>query len=454
MLTINSPSTYIPERKYIISVLFGDFLGLEHRIQFNHETDITVKGTDGKKLVLSDIFFQTPRDDWLTSVSLPKKPLPIWDTRQTVTGVPLVDAKVPVIFGKLQDVSDKRSFIPLDIFGSAFFMFSRYEELVLTERDMYGRFPASASLAFQNGFLERPIINEYLEILWGALKQIWPGLSRKKRSFRLIATHDVDIPFEFLVQPLWKLLLKLGGDISRRRNLFLALKNFVGWTKVRIGHQNDPFNTFDWIMDQSERAGIKSSFNIMSGGRTPMDFYYPIESPDIQSLLENMIDRGHEIGFHPSYKTATDGYLWRKEFERLKACVKGHDIQGGRQHFLQFQVPTTWRFWSENGLIYDSTLCYADHAGFRCGTCYEYPVFDLEKRRKMSLRERPLIVMDRTVIDDAYLGLGATQTALDYMLTLKNYCRKFRGDFVLLWHNQRFVDRKEREIYRALIGAN
>ncbi len=71
----------------------------------------------------------------------------------------------------------------------------------------------------------------------------------------------------------------------------------------------------------------------------------------------------------------------------------------------------------------------------------------------MSLREQPLIVMDRTVIDDAYLGLGATQTALDYMLKLKNYCRKFRGDFVLLWHNQRFVNRKEREIYRVLIGA-
>ena len=138
----------------------------------------------------------------------------------------------------------------------------------------------------------------------------------------------------------------------------------------------------------------------------------------------------------------------------MKAYVKGCDIQGGRQHFLQFQVPTTWRFWSENGLVYDSTLAFADHAGFRCGTCYEYPVFDLEKRTTMSLRERPLIVMDRTVVDDAYQGLGATQTALDYMLTLKNYCQKFRGDFVLLWHNQRFVDRKEREIYQILTGAN
>jgi hypothetical protein len=454
MLTINSPSTYIPERKYIIGILFGDFLGLEHRIQFNHGSNITINDTDGKKLVLADIFFHTPRDIWLTPESLPQKPLPIWDSRQAVPGVTLFEPKVPVIFGEMQKISGENPYIPLDILGSSFFMLSRYEEIIMPERDIYGRFPAVASLAFQNGFLQRPIINEYLEILWGALKQIWPDLERKKRFFRLIATHDVDIPFEFLLQPLWKLLLKMGGDISRRRNLLLAMKKFVAWTKVRFRHQNDPFNTFDWIMDQSERSGIKSSFNVMSGGRSPKDFYYPIESPDIKGLIKKIIDRGHEIGFHPSYETATDGNLWRKEFERLKASVKGYDIHGGRQHFLQFQVPTTWRFWSDNGLAYDSTLSFADHAGFRCGTCYEYPVFDLEKRSEMNLRERPLIVMDRTVIDDDYQGFGATQSALDYILELKHHCRKFHGDFVLLWHNQRFVDREEREIYRNLIGLN
>ena len=101
MLTINSPSTYIPERKYIIGLLFGEFLGLEHRIRFNHEPDVSVKDADGKKLVLADNFFQTSQDDWLTSVSLPQKPLPIWDSRQIVSGIPLLDPIVPVIFGNL-----------------------------------------------------------------------------------------------------------------------------------------------------------------------------------------------------------------------------------------------------------------------------------------------------------------------------------------------------------------
>ena len=61
----------------------------------------------------------------------------------------------------------------LDIFGSVFFMITRYEEVVKSDRDEYDRFPAAASLAYQEGFLDRPIVNEYLEILWTCMKRLW-----------------------------------------------------------------------------------------------------------------------------------------------------------------------------------------------------------------------------------------------------------------------------------------
>jgi hypothetical protein len=115
-------------------------------------------------------------------------------------------------------------------------------------------------------------------------------------------------------------------------------------------------------------------------------------------------------------------------------------------------VPITWRYWADNGLKYDSTLGFADHAGFRCGTCYEYPVYDLENRRVLPLRERPLIAMDASVIDERYMGLGPTEAAVDYLLELKRHCQRFDGDYVLLWHNQRFTDPREREIYRTVIA--
>jgi hypothetical protein len=39
----------------------------------------------------------------------------------------------------------------------------------------------------------------------------------------------------------------------------------------------------------------------------------------------------------------------------------------------------------EAGIDYGSTLSYADHAGFRCGVCYEYPAFDIKKRKQLKL---------------------------------------------------------------------
>ncbi len=67
---------------------------------------------------------------------------------------------------------------------------------------------------------------------------------------------------------------------------------------------------------------------------------------------------------------------------------------GGRQHYLRWNAPATWRNYAEAGLDYDTTLSYADHAGFRCGTCHPFPVFDVERNTALDLLEYPLIVRE------------------------------------------------------------
>ena len=56
------------------------------------------------------------------------------------------------------------------------------------------------------------------------------------------------------------------------------------------------------------------------------------------------------------------------------------------------------------------------------------------------------------VIDERYMGLGQTAEAFNYMKQLRDYCSLFGGDFVILWHNDRFINNLEREIYQALIN--
>jgi hypothetical protein len=452
MLVITTSPTYRRERKYICRLVFEYFWGLEYTLEYKRQSHVSIRGDDGQTLIVADIFFQTPTVHWLQPESLPCQPLEKIPVSCDEKGLAPWATDLPILFGRSLLMFNDPGELALDVFGSSFFLISRYEEYVHQEKDRHLRFPAEASIAFQNGFIDRPLVNEYLEILWMHMKRLWPGLKRKQRSFRCLPTHDVDIPFAYLGRPFRKILLQSAVDVYHGHEFRQILENFSQWRRVNRTEGDDPFDTFDWIMQIAEEEGINACFNFMSGGRLPIDYYYPIEGFHIQKLIRKIIQRGHEIGFHPSYQTALDGGRWKSEFERFSTAISGCRVRGGRQHFLRFNAPATWRYWADNGLEYDSTLGFADHAGFRCSTCYEYPVYDLENRQELNLRERPLIAMDTSVIDDNYMGMGLTEVAVDYLLELKRRCRYYKGDFVLLWHNQRFVDPREKEIYRTVIG--
>ncbi|MCX7992388.1 MAG: polysaccharide deacetylase family protein [Fimbriimonadales bacterium] len=157
---------------------------------------------------------------------------------------------------------------------------------------------------------------------------------------------------------------------------------------------------------------------------------------------------------HPSYETYRRPEQIRREFERLQAAAHALGVQqprwGGRQHYLRWENPITWQAWDDAGLDYDSTLSFADHAGFRCGMCYEYPVFNLQTRQTLRVRERPLIVMEGTLFD--YMGLSYDD-ALALLCLLGRRCRQFGGEFVLLWHNSYLLARWHREFYSHALQA-
>jgi hypothetical protein len=370
----------------------------------------------------------------------------------------VVSPLLPLLFSRNPDdpqyfcSSDDRIELGLDIFGSIFFMLSRYEEVVKRDRDIHGRFPSRASLAGQEGFLDRPIVNEYVEILWACLKRLWPSIERKRRDFRVLPSHDVDCPAYFTFYPKREIVMGMMGDVLKRGSPSLALKKLDTWRNLKAGLSRDPFDTFEWLMERSERSGWTSTFNFMAGGETQYDRpRYPLNHELVQDLLGRIADRGHEIGFHPSYATMSDETRWRIELDTLRGHIPRGTVRGGRQHYLRFETPTTWRFWNDSGLEYDSTLTYADRAGFRCGSCYEFPVYDLERRETLRLRERPTIVMESTVISGRYMGLGTGPKAHELMGALRDRCKMYGGDFAVLWHNSMLDEAGLKELYRRSI---
>jgi peptidoglycan/xylan/chitin deacetylase (PgdA/CDA1 family) len=183
-----------------------------------------------------------------------------------------------------------------------------------------------------------------------------------------------------------------------------------------------------------------------------------MDLPLIRQLMRNMHDRGHEIGLHTSYHTYQDLHQTKKEFEVLRQACEREGIKqstwGGRQHCLRWETPTTFQNWEDAGLNYDSTLTYAEKIGFRTGTCYQYSVFNILKRKHLHLQERPLCVMDVTITRPTYMGLSiADGTALSAVKIVKGRCRLFHGLFTLLWHNTSFVSSDDVALYQNIISA-
>jgi len=429
MIQILIPDNFIPERKYIINIFFNEFLGLDYQEDISNIKHYEIILENKKKLVIKDDFFSR-FDEGLTYLAEKNIPKKVKFTRNKF----IIEDNIPVIFGDNElKVDENEILCGIDIFASSFFMLSRWEEYFNKIGDVYGRFPVIKALAYKNKFIERPIVNEYLEMLWNMLTFLSINQNRKERKFELVLTHDVD--YLYKMKLIRHVLKTMGGDVLKRKSLKLALSRVNEYIKIKKEKKKDPYDTFDYLMDKSESIGKKSHFYFMSGGITKKDNHYKIE--EAHGILQKILRRGHIVGFHGSYSSYNNPVQWRKEKKLLAKFCK-YNPKEGRQHFLMFEVPTTWQIWEDNNMKIDSTLTYPDKEGFRCGTGDLFSTFNIKTRKKLNLKEMPLIIMEGTLLDSIYRGLSSDE-ALKIVKYYIDISKKYNSKLTLLWHNSSFI---------------
>lgn len=347
--------------------------------------------------------------------------------------------------------------IHYDILGLTYWMLTRQEEVDAQALDRHCRFPASASHAGRHGYLDRPVVDEWLMVLGQIIQCQWPHVTLRQHRFLMRPSHDVDRPSRYGFARDVKLARVMLGDALRHgRPQALLLGPWVRMTTRRRLHPLDPLNTFDWLMNVSERHGLTSAFYFICGRTDPRkDADYEPEHPAIRELLRRIHARDHEIGLHPSYHTFRNPKELANEADRLRRVCAEEGIEqaewGGRMHYLRWQMPLTLQGCSQAGMDYDSTLGYAEAPGFRCGTCFDYPAFDPVKGEPLPLRIRPLIAMEASVISPLYLGLGIGDAAFERFALLKQRCRAVSGTFSLLWHNSELTTQAQRALYERVL---
>lgn len=289
-------------------------------------------------------------------------------------------------------------------------LFTRKEEYTNPLRDQYGRFPYYAS---RNRDIFEPRVSQYL--VEHGYQVNYPD----DAPFAVCLTHDIDAIYQSIASKGLNAyhLFKQGNSPGALKKLF------------QMRSRKLPFFNFSSIMDLEEKYGAKSTFFFKADRPGDQEYTYNIE--DVETEVGAIIDRGWEVGLHGGHSTYLNPGEMKEKRERLEK-VTGKPVIGYRNHYLRFLVPETWEYLSQAGFRYDSTLGYADCAGFRNGMCHPFRPFNLNMGKEIDILEIPLVVMDRTL--DSYMRMD-TKIGWEVIQKLIDTVEKCHGIFTILWHN-------------------
>lgn len=376
----------------------------------------------------------------------------IYGTPSSLPSLPLTEIEgIPLLFGNNKIKQEGSTLIVhADLVASTYFLITRYEETIKRSlRDQHGRFPGKESLPYRAGFIHRPLVDEYRKLIRRWLKHSYPQIPDiKEQIHKVYLTHDVDAPFLYRS---WKGMIRSLRD---RRDLWKSLKGRFGPA------ENDPYYTFPWLFRQDsqlkhslEEERCQTILFIKGGGNTRQD--KPVYNPgsaDIQRLIKAALRDRIYIGLHSSYQSGLCPTQIPKEKKKLETHT-GQAIRLNRHHFLASREPEDMDQLETTGFTDDFTMGYADVPGFRLGTCHPVRWINPVTRRLSSLRLHPLTVMDCSLDEPQYMGLGY-QEAQNYCMNLIDQTSHVGGDLVLLWHNTSFENESKsyhRELYSYLL---
>jgi hypothetical protein len=440
-LQVIIPSNNVEERAYIIQVMLSDFLSIPYELVISDKCKDYTLIRENRKIFIKDAFFGKFEEplSYLNRYNLPDKIS--WFTR--------TEDKIPLIFGEdLLRIGDDQIYCGLDIFASSFFMLTRWEECVIEKRDSFGRCDESEMFVVKYNLSDRPVVNEYCSLLRELLLRMEVDIPAAPGHFNAMITHDVDFLFRY--GSLLSVGQNLAGDIINRKSLRTAALTISNYVDYKRGKVKDPFDTFDELMDISEKHGLKSSFFFKPSIPGEYDCTYSIFDKRVTNIITKIYKRGHEAGIHPSKNTFHNESQFNKEVNRIRSLDV--PVFGGRQHFLLYDIPETFSYWEKANMEYDSGLGFSKNSGFRCGVCQPFKVFDIRQRKRLKLVEKPFSVMDA-----AFIPMKPEPDILyENILRIVNQVKKYSGLFVLLWHNDGFnrpESGKYKEVYTEVLKS-
>jgi hypothetical protein len=318
----------------------------------------------------------------------------------------------------------ERSNLPFDIFSASFFLLSRYEEYLPHVKDIHGRFSPKDSLAFQNGFLKLPVVDIWAHKLLETLKERFPNLKGKKRTYHFTSIIDVTTSHAFAYRGFTRSLGGLLMDLG-----YLQLKRVARRIAVWLDPRKDPYDNFEWMVELHKELKIKAKFFFQFASYSKYDKNVSPNNNKFKYLIKYIADYSM-VSLCASYSSFGDIELLQQEKKNLSEVIN-RPVNNSRLRYNRVDIPNTYRNLVEAEFTDDYTMGYTHEIGFRAGTCTPFYFYDINLEL-----QQPIRVHSFAVHDYALVNLRSKKDILAEMNFLYQQVKSVNGELITVFSNE------------------
>jgi hypothetical protein len=341
--------------------------------------------------------------------------------------------------------------IPFDVFAASFYLITRYEEYLPHEKDMYGRYAHTESIAFKENFLQLPLVDIWLNAFAKLLQQQFPAFNFQPSAFSFIPTYDIDIAYAYRGKGFFKNVVSSLRSIASFNTKQLNVQ-----LSVLFNNKKDPFDTFSWLDDLHQQYKLQPIyFFLLANKPKGYDKNIPPHKPSMQQLIKQLTAK-YASGIHPSWQSGNNQHskLLELETEILKQ-VSQKSITKSRQHYIRLTLPITYRIVIELGIEEEYSMGYGSINGFRASTSKPFYWYDLEKGQQTALCIHPFCYMEANSFFEQHYS--ASEAAVE-LQQYHDVVKSVNGQLITIFHNHFITEQPKwvewRNMYNAFLLNN
>lgn len=339
-----------------------------------------------------------------------------------------------VCFFPLADSSD----LPFDIFAASFYLLTRYEEYLPHVKDEFGRFPAAESLAHQESFLHKPVVDiwaiKFLEILMERFPDLEHGTRKYKTGTIITSEHTY----------IFKNKGFLRSFVGLMRDLFqLDFEKVMDRLQIWIRIKKDPHDTFEDLIELIKEHKLYMLFMFQLSDFSKYDRNISHNRIPHRAVIKSVADYA-KVGLLMGYYAMEEIKSLRREKLRMEDIIHS-SVEHAMNHKYNLRLPDQYNNLTELEIVNDHSMGYPNMPGFRAGTCTPFLFYDINMEVTTPLKVHPYAFSSNAV------ALMPKQKIREDLSRMLLEVKEVRGVFRAVFRNQDFSHYADAATYYSIL---